>query len=208
MDLQPAEALEQFAVRNRPALSLVHRDLLDVVPAVFAMLEPAHPDGRIHGGVFAALVRDLHLVSLQKSSMRAATLVAEERPFRSVRFKDGEDWRCRVHMHPKAPRTGRFLDTTPAPEPLFGERLPPDGYDLAVLWRPSVKSKGLRSALLAAVSDLDDRNLTTIFASAPLPPVESETYWRPDVSEDVHEPVDDFDDFLSGEEGAGSELPS
>jgi hypothetical protein len=151
------------------------------------------------------LVRDAYLVRLDETKMKVSTLTAVERPFRSVRFEDQQHWPCRINMHPKNLKTGKFLSTTAAEEPLFGSDIVGADYELAVLWRPSGKSKGLRTASVAAVRDLDDRSLTTIFASAPLPPVEMESYWQPDVSEEHFEPADDFDDYLPGEEETGDD---
>ena len=179
--------------------------MLDVVPAVFGLLETLHPDGRIHGGVLSALVRDWYLVKLSGMRMKAGALTAVEGQFRSVRFQDGRNWGCRVNMHPKSLKTGRYLSTIPAEETLFGRDIVGVEYELAVLWRPSVKSRGLRSICIAAVKDLQDRNLTTIYASAPLPPVDMSSYWQPEVTEAHHEPLDDFDDYLPGEDETGDD---
>ena len=208
MNLQPAEAVRLFADRNSTELSNVHRELGDAVAAAFALLESLHPDGRIHGGVLSAVVRDTYLVRLAQDRMRIGQLTAVEGQFRSVRFEDANSWGCRVNMHPKSLKTGRYLSTTPVDESLFGPDMVSVEYDLAVLWRPSVKSKGLRSVCLAAVSDIQDRNVTTIHASAPLPPVDMDSYWQPTVTEQHHEPADDFDDYLPGEEETGDDDPS
>lgn len=197
MNLLPADAVQAFAERNREGLSTIHRELIDVVPAVFAMFEGVHPDGRIHGGVLSAAVRDAFLLRLAKSQMKAGTLRAVEGQFRSVRFHDSDSWPCRINMHPRNLKSGKYLSTTPVADSLFGPNA--IDFELAVLWRPGVQSKGLRSASLAAVADFKDRNNTTIFASTPLPPVEMDVYWEPTVSEDYHQPADDFDDFLPAE---------
>lgn len=200
VNLHPTEAVEQFAVRNRDELSQIHRHLADVVPTAFGLLESLHPDGRVHGAVLSAVVRDAFLVQLGQNGMRVGQLVGTEGQFRSIRFTDREYWRCRVHMHPRCLQTGKYLATTMLPETLLGPDVSNVGFDLAVLWKPSAKTKALRSAKLAAVAELEDRNATAIYASTPLPPIGMDSYWSPEVSEQSFDPGDDFDDFLPGEE--------
>lgn len=200
MDLHPAAAVEDFAVRHCDALSLIHRDLADAVPEAFAMLEPLHPDGVVHGGVLSAVVRDGFLARLTRRGMKVGGLVASEGGFVSVRFADQPRGVCEVHMHPKNLKTGRYLPTTTAPEGLWDDGFAGADYVLSVLWRPSCRAKGLRSASLAAVTSFKDRNQTLIYASTPLPPIDMDSYWTPSVTEDHFEPADDFDDLLPGEE--------
>jgi hypothetical protein len=205
MNLQPAQAVEAFATRNSEALSLLHRDFADAVPEAFAMLEPLHPEGLIHGGVLSAVVRDAFLAKLANRGMRAQTLIGTEGQFRSVRFSDGENWPLRVHMHPKSLKTGRYLGTTSTPAGLWEDAFVESMFELAVLWRPSRRTKALRSINLAAVANLDERSQTLIYASAPLPPVRMDSYWEPQVSEELFEPADDFDDLLPGDEETGDD---
>lgn len=205
MDLLPTESVTTFSMRNGEALARIHGWFADVVPQVFAEMEPRHPDGRIHGGVFSANVRDAFLYEVESGGMTVAGLEAIERPFRSVRFIDREGWGCRVHMHPRSLKTGRYLPTTAAQATLFGDGFEEMPYELAVFWRPSRRTKALQSISLAAVANIEDRHRTVIYASAPLPPVSMDQYWTPTVS-DLHiEPMDDFDDYFTEDEGFGDE---
>lgn len=205
VDLQPADLVSEFSLRNGEALSQIHELFADIVPQIFAEMEPRHPDGRIHGGIFSGNVRDAFLVELQARAMSVAGLTAKEHPFRSVRFRDELGWPCRVHMHPKSLRTGRYISTTPRPEPLFGAPLDGMELELAVLWRPSPRTKSLKSITLAAVWHLADRNQTVIFASSQLPPIGMHAYWLPEVTEQYFAPADDFDDYFNEDESFGDE---
>lgn len=205
VNLLPVDLVSQFSARNGQALGRIHEWFADVVPQIFAEMETRHPDGRIDGGVFSANVRDAFLLEVESAAYNVDGLVATPRPFRSVRFTDGRGWNCRVHMHPKSLKSGRYLSTSPLPDTLFGEAVDAMHCELAILWRPSRRSKALKSICLAAVANLDERNRTTIFASAPLPPVGMSSYWTPQVTEQYDEPMDDFDDHFDEGESFGDD---
>jgi hypothetical protein len=204
MVLQPEILVSAFALRNSTALSLIHGQFADLVPQVFGELENRHPDGRIHGGVFSANVRDAFLVALENDGLRVDQLLATERQFRSVRFRDQEGWTCRVHMHPRDLRSGSYLPTTPPPEPLFGAPVLDESCELAILWRPSTKQKALRSISLAAVAGLAERSRTVIYASTPLPPISMGQYWQPTTT-NHSQSIDDFDDYFADGEDFGDD---
>lgn len=198
MELHPARAVELFARRNCDGLRAVHRSLAIAVPEAFSQFERRHPDGRVQGGVFAAAVRDVVLVEFETREMRLGTLRAIEGSFRSVRLIDPSNWPCRVHLHPRDWQSKKYLPVTqPEIDTFWGADPAMAPFELAVLWIPSVRSKSLRDARLAAVANLDERTKTLVYAATMLPPLTDEQGWEPRITETYAPVVDDLSDFFA-----------
>ena len=199
MEPHPARAVELFAKRNGEGLREVHRALAIAVPEAFSIFERRHPDGRIQGAVFAAAVRDVVLVEFEANKMRLHTLRAIEGAFRSVRLVDPSNWTCRVHLHPRDWMSKRYVPVTePEVQTLWGADVTLAPFELAVLWIPSVRTKALRDARLAAVANIEERTRTLVYAASPLPPIGSESRaWEPKVTDTYTPVVDDLSDFFA-----------
>lgn len=199
MEPHPARAVEVFAKRNCEGLREVHRALAIAVPEAFSIFERRHPDGRVQGGVFAAAVRDVVLVEFEANNMRLHTLLAIEGAFRSVRLVDPSNLTCRVHVHPRDWMSKRYIPITQHEvETLWGADMALAPFELAVLWIPSVRTKALRDARLAAVANIEERTKTLVYAASPLPPIGPESpTWEPKVTDTYTPVVDDLSDFFA-----------
>lgn len=200
--------------RHRPALGLVHGYLDLCVADAYRRLEGLRSDELgPHGLTLGGVVRDGMRERTACKVFKECSLSVVPKPGNGVWLTDGRYVSIRIRRRPTDARTG--LPLRPNSEQ---DSLPELGFSmlsqltLVIFWSSSLRSKVLDRAVLAAVTDVEDRNRMTIVAEAELPLATAASLGLIPGSQGNSAAVDeddDLDDFWPMiEEGGGDDDPA
>ena len=194
--------------RHAAALGLVHGYLdLSVVDA-YRRLDGLRSDELgPHGLTVGGVVRDGLRERMSCEVFKRASLTVVPKSGNGVWLTDGRFVSMRIRKRPSDLRTGLPLRAA-----LDQESLPELGFSLldqltlVIFWSSNLKSGMLERAVLAAVTNVDDRNRLTIVAESEMPHATAASLGLTPGSGATDDEDDDLDDFWPRiEEGGGDD---
>lgn len=171
MELQPWDFVAGVVARYKTALGLVHGYLDLTVADAYARLHGLRSDKLgPHGLTVGSVVRDGMRESMACEVFQKMPLKVVKKPGNGVWLTDGRMVSIRIRKRPVDSRIGQPLKAAVGQMVLPGLGVPVFGrVTLVIFWTGSLRSGTLERVVLAAVTNVEDRNRLTIVAEAELP---------------------------------------
>lgn len=208
MDLHLTALLNSVVLAHRDALGMVNGYLELTVPEAMARWQDLHRyPVDLDGTTLGSTLRELLWTMAANEQMAKSSLMVVPTPNRSARLVSADGVSIRVRKRPMSTRVGGYLKSTVLEDiPLFGEELGcGGGMELVIFWEPSLLNADLKSAKLAAVSDLEGR-FPIIYAEVSLPAPAAVIV--PAAPSLAPAPMDDFEGFVPVAGKKASDAPT